>query len=200
MKIKNLLIVFLILTILISNTNCRKGEDDPFFSIHTRKARLTNEWVLIEGSQTSTQTIGQSSLTFDYVITEDSISYFDGYENQTKAYSETLTFNKDETFSIKSEQEYFETNIFTTTHAGQWSFISSDGDYKNKERVKLLIETMTTAYMGQSSTTTYNQDDVSYILSLTKLSNDELNFDFDFTVQDATLNINITGTKKYVKK
>lgn len=196
---KNLKCLVFASVILLTVSSCRKGEDDPFFSLHTRKARLTNEWILIEGSQTSTQTIGESSLTFDYVITEDSISYFDGYENQTKAYSETLTFNKDETFCIKSEQEYFETNIFTTTHAGQWSFMSSDGDYKNKERVRLLIETMTTAYVGQSSTTTYSEDDVSYILSLTRLSNDELIFDFDFTVQDETLNIDITGTKKFVK-
>lgn len=40
---------FLFLTIVLFFTECKKGEDDPFFSINSRKARLTGKWKLTGG-------------------------------------------------------------------------------------------------------------------------------------------------------
>jgi hypothetical protein len=33
---------------IVSITACRKGEDDPFISLRTRKARFANEWMLVK--------------------------------------------------------------------------------------------------------------------------------------------------------
>ena len=186
--------------ILLTVSSCRKGDDDPFFSLLSRKARLINEWILIEGTQTTTLIAGQNSITFDYTITEDSISHFDGYENQTFAYTERMTFKRDETFSLVTEQDYYGYGNMKVTYEGYWTFMNSVDDYEKKERVQLTIESMKTEFNGQSSTVMYDQEDISYILFITRLSNNELNFNFDFTIQNETTNIETSGTKKFVKE
>ncbi len=196
---KNLKYLIFAAVILLTVSSCRKGEDDPLFSIHSRKARLTKEWVIKQGNYTTTYIDGDFSNSLDYEITEDSITYDASYGYMTMAYSEYITFN-DETFTIKSEQDYFGLGIMTITYSGKWSFMSSGNEYANKERVELIIETMETDYLGQTTTESFSDKDPVYILFITRLSKDELNFDFEFSFSGSTVVIETIGTKKFVKK
>lgn len=100
--------------VLIAGTlvlpSCKKGEDDPFLSLRSRKSRVAGTWevkeVVINGIK------------------------------QTPFGTVTYVFEKDGTLEIKSKVG----SLPETTNKMKWSFLSKSDDFKNKERLIMLDE------------------------------------------------------------
>ncbi|MFH0895150.1 MAG: hypothetical protein V2A54_12010, partial [Bacteroidota bacterium] len=127
---------------------CKKGENDPMFSLKSRKARLAGEWELSEGSVTTINS--GSSYTYSYngtTCTETSNGTTDTYP-----YTETISYNKDGSFEKTTTNDG---NIYA--QEGYWTFGSKvkEIDLKNKESVIVRVTSTTNTISGTTTTTTY---------------------------------------------
>ncbi|GAB4285625.1 MAG: hypothetical protein Kow0068_11070 [Marinilabiliales bacterium] len=170
--------ILILITIPIILFSCKKGEEDPFISLHTRKARLTNTWKLIEMSY---------KLNESYSLYENTLnitSYYDGAkeiktitENSSTQYDTVYyrieyTFKKDYTYTKKRTEtspKDARLNDYMIEE-GIWDFLSKSKtqNYKNKERI---ILTPTRYYNDNEN---YQLQYFSYVWDLVKLSSDEL--------------------------
>ncbi|PIP55156.1 MAG: hypothetical protein COX07_01410 [Bacteroidetes bacterium CG23_combo_of_CG06-09_8_20_14_all_32_9] len=62
MKIIKLLLLLVIIIVIIPS--CKKGDNDPFLSLRSRKARITGEWKLITGTTIYTFNDTTESVTY----------------------------------------------------------------------------------------------------------------------------------------
>jgi hypothetical protein len=156
------IILALLMVLPFINGCIKKGEDDPFLSIYTRKARVTGDWTLnkhysdvktTEGTSADNQTRTVLQIDGDnwketfYILGTDSVRETDAtilrydykfdkngyyqsvYEYQIveRSYNEDL--GMDSTITTVKKLEYF----------GTWNFLGNIDDYKNKERLALVI-------------------------------------------------------------
>jgi hypothetical protein len=158
-----LILLGMIIVLPLVTTSCfKKGSEDPFFSMYTRKARVTGEWTMssihwdiksddgIEELQTITDITGLDWHREIQIVGTDSIIVLDGVvlEGRNK-----IIFYEDGRFTDTWEYEYEEEStdpgneditITTTTKvqenmAGTWNFLNNIDDYKNKERMALVV-------------------------------------------------------------
>lgn len=136
--------------ILLSLAGCKKGENDPFLSLRSRKARLAGEWSLsyqeyarqsVVGNTTSSEVrhfdSGTETSSSTVIVSGSTVSS----NVSTIHYTLTLTIEKDGTFSqVRSE------NNETTTSEGTWIFLkkSKEDELKNKEAILLTTKKITT--------------------------------------------------------
>lgn len=139
-------------------TACKKGENDPFLSLRSRKARIAGEWNLDYAEYVHSNTLANTTTT-------ESISFYDQTEvtvNSTQVSGSTinyevlsspctvkLTIEKDGTYTqVKTK------NNEVTTTTGTWIFLkkNDENDLKNKEAI-LLTETSITDPSGTTTTT-----------------------------------------------
>lgn len=140
---------FLKSTLLISLfvgffTECKKGEDDPFISFRSRKARVAGEWKLTKGTSTGISTShGTNPTTTSYTenYTESTYSYFSNSGSQTGTHSFAIEFKKDGTYTSVQNMSTAGTgtivNNITINTSGVWNFTGRVGDYKEKEQIVL---------------------------------------------------------------
>lgn len=122
---KNFSILFFTLTFTtIILSSCGKGEDDPFFSIHTRDARMAQPWKLVEMNGT----VVKNDATFTYEVIYDSL----GTPIDTIAVPSEVATN--------IVYKYDGTNIFITTNDETESYgytflmdINTNGDVTSSE-------------------------------------------------------------------
>ncbi|MGC9331070.1 MAG: hypothetical protein ACP5DZ_04235 [Bacteroidales bacterium] len=135
------------------------GEDDPFISLRTRKARLTGEWDISSYYKNVKQIINtenQKRVIIDvqppdynediYILGTDSVREIEG-----KVLDARMSFDKNGYFSYVFEYEVVEnisteegldtTNTITAKHEmnGTWNFLHNIDDYKRKERLSLIV-------------------------------------------------------------
>jgi hypothetical protein len=133
--------------------SCKKGENDPFLSLRTRRARITGEWTMTGMTSTTVQTLGSSSSTTSRTYSDgtetSTYTYTGGSMTTTDHYTIVNTFRKDGTYT-----EVYTTDSDVTTIEGTWMFLnkSKEDKLKNKEAI-LLTNTKTTSSGG---TTTVN--------------------------------------------
>lgn len=163
-KINNIFLFTTVFFILVSVfSSCKKGENDPFFSIKSRKARLVGDWVISEGTvdnngnYLSGNNTSSWQIKYKYSINE---LHFNGFDNNMNnniqsidtiqeiyTYSEKIEFKKDYTFeveinvTIKSVKGVAVTQPTNSVYKyeGNWSFGSKnkEKDLKNKEYLVL---------------------------------------------------------------
>lgn len=167
--------------LLLATPSCKKGENDPFLSLSSRKARVSGEWTVTgyESTETVTQNDGDynqmSQSLSGSTITVSSTNY-DASDGSTVTSSGTytlnegsFTFDKDGTWSrvwnatytSTSEYDIFgttyttvTTTVTTRTESGTWSFVGKTKDeYKNKERIVLNSLMMESTSKSTSVTT-----------------------------------------------
>jgi len=136
---KKLFKITLLLAVAGILSQCKKGEDDPFISFRTRKARVVGEWTLTSGSSLDNyQPVSGNGNSTSTIYTETSFTetYTSGPSSNTSTglYSLKVEFKKDGTFNWTE----IEGNNLTTL-SGLWNFTGRVGDYKNKEQVTLTI-------------------------------------------------------------
>ncbi|MEI7595113.1 MAG: hypothetical protein WCK02_05140 [Bacteroidota bacterium] len=169
--------------------SCKKGENDPGISLKSRKARLTAEWTLKEG--TETETSGTTTVT---TYTGTSVSYGSG---TASPYSETLTYNTDGTFEWKMVS-----GLNSNTYEGSWFFGSKikELDLKNKESVIMVCTKSTSVSGGVTNQATYDGANAQiFTFIIDELKSKELILKLDGTTTSGTVSTT-TGTKTYEAK
>ncbi len=190
MKKLQLLSTIFISIIILSTTSCKKGENDPSFSLKTRKARVTAEWKLTSG-QILLETIDGSEYSSSEITYDGSTTT---YGTTSTLYSEILKIERDGTFTKIITEGETESSKITTTTTGVWYFISGSKaqDYKNKERVAFETLTTKTESEGQTTSETFTGTQEASIMVLDKLTRTEIIMKIDNSFDN-----NQTGENKY---
>lgn len=114
-------------------TTCRKGEDDPAFSLRTRKARVTGDWNMVSGRAAITSFGNNVTYMFDhseilfYGITRGVI-YFGPYQFS---------------MSIRPDGRFVFREILmgeVTELEGYWNFNTGAGEARNKEVICFTVD------------------------------------------------------------
>jgi hypothetical protein len=162
----SLVLLGMIIVLPLLTTSCfKKGEEDPFFSMYTRKARVTGEWKISNYESkikrtdqnnpdqlltTTTIDNGGAWLRVVQILgAEDSIVEYPG---QVVEGRNIIIYYSDGRFVETLEYEYtFEEDdgngtVLTTIYKvqeelnGTWNFLNNIDDYKNKERLAIVVE------------------------------------------------------------
>ncbi len=177
---------------------CKKGPNDPFMSIHTRKARVVGDWKISAGSG-SDQTGSQTPTTWTYDGT--TYSSTSGSTTTTSNLTITMSFVKDGTY--KSVTTTTATGFSdAVTETGTWNFTGKVGDDKNKDHIvmKTLVSTDVTTIGSTSSTSTdtYTGDDAPVsIMMLDELKNKEIIMTWTGTTKNGTASQDRTSSGSY---
>lgn len=159
--------ILILLSVVAFVFSCKKGENDPFLSLSSRKARMHGDWNLeaMVYNERSTSTDGDyTEITRHYdsgIITQVLIKHIEtgninSYDTTviTVEYA-TLSFDKSGTWEkelktiskwtdkqVVGQVEEFDT-VITTSHvkeSGDWSFLGElEGEFKNKERIVMNL-------------------------------------------------------------
>lgn len=156
---------FIAIAGLTAITGCKKGENDPFLSLKSRKARISGEWKLSEGTVTETQTSGGTTDTDVTTYTESTVSS-GGF---TASYTEKLTIEKDGTFEVNIIE-----NGFSNTIKGNWYFSGKSKDIDLKKKEAIIFSEL--EYISSGGTSTYSGLYADQILLIDQLKNKELIF------------------------
>jgi hypothetical protein len=162
----------MLLAVVFILPSCKKGENDPFLSLHSRKARVVGEWTLSSGS-----------------ITYNGTTTIYPQANYTK----TMEFKGDNTYTI-TEVDAGATYV----EKGSWAFSSKakDLDLKNKEALVLY----SSSYSYGSTTNTYTGYYAlsgPTILLLDRLANKEMVVKYDGNESGGGTSNTISGTMTY---
>jgi hypothetical protein len=158
----------IILILPLINTGCfKRGEDDPFLSIYTRKARMVGTWKYAEmNSEITKSAIGNNSRVITTTVNgpswrqnividgTDSVINLAGRVNEGISY---VRFEKTGQFKQSYAYEYTVSEtigddegerrirtVITESSEGTWNFLGRvENDYKNKERITLNYSSKT---------------------------------------------------------
>ncbi len=154
--------------------SCKKGENDPFLSLKSRKARLAGEWTLTasERKSTSTSTNYSSTTTSTYNgSTETSSTTIVNNGSSltttgTSTYTVSLVIEKDGTYKHTRTEDGE-----TVTTEGTWIFLkrSKEDELKNKEAIMLTVKSIT-----DSNGTITSTDINGEVISIDQLKNKEM--------------------------
>lgn len=170
--------------LMIAAPSCKKGENDPFMSLSSRKARVAGDWEMSNYMQSTMNTEsdgdyqGTETTYANGVLTTVSTDYDSGSQTTTTTTTTTTineatyTFNKDGTWSsvfntTSSTSSTIlgyttvSTTVQTSSESGNWSFLgkvkAGDETFKNKER----MSTSTLMSSGSSQTTHVTTEDAN---------------------------------------
>ncbi len=128
----------LVLTAGIMLSGCfGRGEDDPFFSLHTRDARLAQNWKMAEMQGTVINTTDGLTTTTRYEF--DGSNIFITTDGSTVSYGYTYNMNIKDNGDIQSTETFTDPananqEVLTSTKTSFWFW---SNDYKNKTTVNL---------------------------------------------------------------
>jgi hypothetical protein len=127
--------------------SCKKGDDDPFFSLRSRKARVAGEWKVSEFHGIQTQTFQNGYIQGESNYNGSNVSIVTTYsdtnqqpELYTYELSQAYTFEKDGTYTAVER-----TQFNTRTETGTWTFLpkSKEDDLSKKEAIVLYVRKVT---------------------------------------------------------
>lgn len=192
MNMKKTVLMFAAAGLMLATPSCKKGENDPFLSLSSRKSRVAGEWNITgyEFTDKSTESDGdyfQSSGALSGNTLTITNTQYDASSATTTTSTTTVTldegsytFEKDGTWSATmnttsvSVMADYPFTDFTTTNTtvtkesftGNWSFVGKlKGEYKGKERIVLNTLTRT----GSDQTTSVTVDDNGVIPTQTNV-------------------------------
>jgi len=173
-KINKIWMVLLFTSTVILN-GCKKGEDDPFISLHSRKGRVAGDWKLSSGTVTdksydnATETTTTTTYTYDGTnqVESQTVSNSSGSSTNTNtvSYSESFSFDKSGTYTGTIVEDGI-----TSTAEGTWNFGSGVGDKKRKSEL-ILTATKT---VNNGFTYTYTGNAATDVYYLKELRNDKM--------------------------
>ncbi len=169
-KKKLFYLIFLVLFLI----DCQK---ETWFN--STKRNLCNVWTLKSGIDTTIEYASQDTAITIY--NADSCTIVNSIEQRTYKYNETISFNKDYSFSFVVFQEEGGISL-NATLSGTWNFLD-----KSKDRILLSLTSLST----ENNVTPIEILDTLLIESL---SNDELSI----KSYNIYIDKNITSNKNYV--
>jgi hypothetical protein len=164
----------LLLFVMLSLVQCKKGEEDPSFTLKSRGKRLEGEWRM--GS-------GYASFTYNYQSAYNESWSFDGVNfrlNTTESgppvtyigkYFLNLAIRKDGTFDFTEFSPYGMLQC-----SGTWCFTQSKGKEKKKESVLFIV---TATQQGYTYSGIFNRTAASFRYHLTRLANKDMTLHSD---------------------
>lgn len=175
MKLKICILLAAFVSCLVLS-NCKKGKDDPAFTLRTRKNRITGEWRMKSGHASFT-ILNPNTAPYDQDFTLDGTT---AYINETESNSGpaiiyvashnlNLTIKKDGTFNIR---ELLSGDVMDVT--GRWNFTSGVGKEKNKEEILFIIESISN---GATDRHVFNKLRTEFTYKITELKNKEMKFE-----------------------
>lgn len=189
MKTKILLIAFVITGTILFDGCLKKGEDDPFLSLRSRKARVVGDWEVVSYKYTDTyNSYSNPSQNNIYTYTMNGSTYTsvstypnNPSNNYTSSGTETIdwTFEKDGTYKQTNTQDG---QMYTSE--GTWNFTSGVGELKNKSQITIYGQKYTGT--GYSSTYTGNYVDMAY--DLKELKNKKMVWYYKYTYSGTNSN------------
>ena len=202
-NMKKLIILSLAAIALMANlSSCKKGENDPFLSLKSRKARVVGEWTVTKeegtsqdiskisfGGVTVTTTTNETSTYNGALYTSTSVTTSSAGGNPLEntyndVYTQSYTFEKDGSFTL--ETVYTGQN-YTEKIEGTWAFVgkSKTAELKNKEAIALPITKYSDIDNGVTTTYSSTGFDDSIIIAIDRLKNKEMVFIQESTYADA---------------
>lgn len=193
-SMKKLIILSLAAIALMANlSSCKKGENDPFLSLKSRKARVVGEWTVTKeegtsqdiskisfGGVTVTTTTDETSTYNGTLFTSTSVTTSSAGGNPLEntyndVYTQSYTFEKDGSFTL--ETVYTGQN-YTEKIEGTWAFVgkSKTAELKNKEAIALSITKYSDIDNGVTTTYSSTGFDDSIIIAIDRLKNKEMVF------------------------
>jgi hypothetical protein len=148
---KQTIFLYLLLVSLLFPT-CKKGEDDPLFSIRTRTNRISGDWEL-----------NSAKWQFNDTITEfesgNLIRKVKDIAIDTVEYLYKMSFLKDGSYTINIESKFKQSHFYSGSpeftlfveEKGKWSFTGGYGDTKKGEYLLKVMETRTESFSNQGS-------------------------------------------------
>lgn len=169
-KLMNFVFVGIAIAGLTTISSCKKGENDPFLSLKSRKARITGEWQLTEGTRTSSSTAFGITTTNTATYTGSSVSY----DGTSYSYTEKLTIAKDGTYEVAIVQDGD-----AYTEKGNWFFAGKikDFDLKNKEAIMFVAQQYSSGGQIETYDGLYSGD----VMIIDQLKNKEIIFKGSFS-------------------
>lgn len=172
MKLKHISLLLLTAIVLICLSSCiKKGEDDPLFSLRTRKARVVGKWKIKSGKEVYTNQFYASGPHFDELTTTFSENSFeqtykeaDSTDISTGSLSYEMEFTKDGGFISTAIYN----DISTTLLKGKWDFTGKVGEHKNNDQIvinytsRLFTSIGTYSVNNSSSIFEGNKSDQTY--------------------------------------
>ncbi len=192
-KINQILLAILVIAFAMPTLqSCKKGENDPMLSLKSRKARLTGEWKLSEGTVTELEGTGSTTTVYTETMkTETEL----GETPAITPYTETITIEKDGTFESTNVSG---TSIYTLKGVWFWAEGNKELETGDKEVLVLSITSITTA--GGVSTYTGFGDSNQQFLKIDKLSGKEMIITIEESSSSTGSVSSKTGTKTYIQE
>ena len=177
MNTKSIVLLSVLVISSITPFGCKKGENDPFFSIRTRKARITGEWTLESGKINIQQ---NTDSTFALSFTGSTMSVnLNGSHYQDYKYSRKLIIDKDGTFSMTDVYSGAGSDYFQ----GIWYFAGKNKEMEMKNKEGLILGfTDVDAYSGHMLSHHSYVADVAF--SIDRLSNKKMVLKSEFAYID----------------
>jgi hypothetical protein len=174
MKLKHISLLLLTVIVFFCLSSClKKGEDDPLFSLRTRKARVVGKWKIKSGKEVFTNQFYASGPHFDELTTtfsENSFEQIYKEANSTEISTGSLSYEME----FKKDGEFISTAIYndasTTVLKGKWDFTGKVGEHKNKDQIvinytsQLYTSTGTYSVNNSSSIFEGNKTDQTYYI------------------------------------
>ncbi|MBI2968268.1 MAG: hypothetical protein HYY40_10720, partial [Bacteroidetes bacterium] len=173
----------------------KKGEDDPFISLRTRKARIVGNWNVVEYSFGSNNyanfnNYGNSTI----LITFNSNYYYEAYTGSIYTCGPaTIKFSikKDGKFNKQTEilrkcNGNLDEKVITI-ETGTWDFLNGSGENKNKEYIIFWINEK--KYDGPDGNyyQSYTGSKINKIFKIDLLKNNEAHLSREDTVYNDTI-------------
>jgi len=157
--------LYLIVTFVLFN-GCRRGEDDPFISFRSRKARVTGKWKMTSIKRTSTYNSTTEIFTANgSTYTRTELNSNGANSSKTGIYTYEITFKKDGTYTGQINEDGNIANI-----EGKWNFTGGVGDMKDKSQITLYE----TSYKDRDDTYTFTGHYFNDTYDLKELRNNKM--------------------------
>jgi len=151
--------------------SCKKGENDPFLSLSSRKSRVEGTWTVskMTATNTSSSLMGATALitnaTMNYDGQTATVEVSAGSAGSTPTtsydtihYTNSYIFTKDGTFENTTDYDFpddpDDDEVIKKT--GTWTFSGGTGDIKNKENLILSTTSLVLTETENGNTTTAN--------------------------------------------
>lgn len=192
-----------ILALLISFSACKKGENDPFFSLKTRKGRLAGDWTV----SFAEYSINDTTYTYD----GSALSEKKGKESETLLTAEkSYSFSKEGRYSINTRTTfpagYFDPNEPEITRVyleeGIWDFTGGSNGTRNKSQLLLRPDRIENSVAGINDIDVVAIENPSngYVVNLDMLKDKSMRWIYDYTENRPTGETRYTGTFEFSKQ
>lgn len=165
---KSLILLAAVIIGSIAFQGCKKGDNDPFLTLSSRKARLSGDWKM--SSMEMTQTSSDASGTDTYVYTANGTTLtasLNGVAAPAFAYTFALSLDKKGAFTQTIVDGSSGTQKSTTT-SGQWFFAGKNKALELKKREAIVFTVLSSSDKNGNDTYTGVAADDIYVIDQLK--------------------------------